>query len=468
MAKKSDLIPQLIADTKTRQSYPTGPKEGLTLLEQGAVVALMKHMTQNQAEASVTALRNAYGDWNEARVSQYQELAQHLRTSSRKKGVALLRDLTPAARSLKDYLQDVFQKTHGLELEFLRDDEQQAVKTMSELVVLGLPGAAYLLWVATGQIPIYLPLAKLFDKLGLIPKTSSIRKARTTIEPLVPKGQDLPFLLAMYEIVELLDHPVSPSFSTVPALKATPYGTKAHEDFLNAQARAAAQAERDEARRIAAEKKEAELEAKEEEKRRKKSEAEAKKRAREMERKRKASQKERDAERKKKEAEKAKIQAKKDAEKAKIQAKKDAEKAKIAAKKAAEKAKLQAKKEAERKKKAAAKKAAAKKAAAKKAAAKKAAAKKTASKKKAASKKPASKKAPAKKKPAAKKKAAKKPASKKAPARKSAAKKAPAKKAAKKAPARKSAAKKKSAKKPASKKAPARKSAAKKKPARRR
>ena len=72
---------------------------------------------------------------------QAQEIALHLKTSGRKKGVALLRDRKDAALALKDYLQDVFQETHHLDLEELREDEQTAGKVAMSLQALGLPGA---------------------------------------------------------------------------------------------------------------------------------------------------------------------------------------------------------------------------------------------------------------------------------------------------------------------------------------
>ena len=85
MSKKNDLISRLIAEVKLRHPVPSSGMEGVNLLEQGAVLVLMRHMTQNQAEQSVKSLKAAYEDWNEIRVAQSQEIAKALRTSSRKK-----------------------------------------------------------------------------------------------------------------------------------------------------------------------------------------------------------------------------------------------------------------------------------------------------------------------------------------------------------------------------------------------
>ena len=275
MSKKNDLIARLIAEVKLRHPVPKSGMDGVNLLEQGAVLVLMRHMTQNQAEQSVKSLKAAYEDWNEIRVAQSQEIAKALRTSSRKKGVALLRDRRGVAMALKEYLQDVFQQTHHLDLEELREDEQTAGKAAASLKVLGFPGAAFLMYIAAdGQIPVHLPLVRLMDRLDLIGRTTSLKKARASIEPLIPKGQELAFTLAFHEILERWEDEDEPIYMTVKSLRETPYGMKTAKERETAIARAEAAARREEERIR-----------KEEERERKKQEAEAKKRARELERK---------------------------------------------------------------------------------------------------------------------------------------------------------------------------------------
>ncbi|MEM6672608.1 MAG: hypothetical protein AAF726_07165, partial [Planctomycetota bacterium] len=365
MSKKTDLVARLIKEVELRNPVPKSPLEGANLLEQGAVLVLMRHMTQTQAEASVKALKASYEDWNEVRVSQSQEIAQSLRTSSRKKGVALLRDRREAAMSLKEYLQDVFQQTHHLDLEELREDEQTAAKTAVSLSVLGLPGAAYLMVLANdGQIPVHLPLVRLLDRLGMIGRTSSLKKARTAIEGLLKEDQVLPFSLAIHEVLERWDDEDEPIYMTVAALRETPYGQKTYKERTAAIAKAEAARVREEERRR-----------KEEERERKKAEAEAKKRARELERKRLAEEKKlaaakakaAAAEKKRKEAERKAAAKKKAAKKVKKAATRKKAASATGSRKAAT-----SKKAAASKKKAAPKKATGKKAVAKKAPAKKA------------------------------------------------------------------------------------------------
>jgi hypothetical protein len=486
LAKKADFAKRLIQEVKPRHPLPTAPKEGLSLMEQGAVLVLMRHLTQTQAEASVEALRDGIGDWNEARVCQVQELAPFIKTSSRKKGMELLNSRAPAARALKDYLQDVFQQTHGLDLEYFREEGVDVGKLMEDFEVLDYPSTAYMFWIAReGEIPSHIALLKLLDRLGLIARTTSAARGRASMEALLPKANHLEFVLSIHEVLGHWADDADPSYVVHEILRSLPYGQKAFEDREASIKREKIAQEKEDAREALAAKKKAELEEKEQDKVRKRQEAAALKvrKAREKmqriaarkasaEAKRKAAL-QKLADQKKAIADKkiAETKARKDAakkaidDKKKLAAKKIADK-KSAIKQAAEDKKTAVKKAAEQKKAAAAKAAVQKKAADKKAADKKKAPAKSkpAAKKAPAKKKPASKKAPAKKKPAANLAPAKKPAAKKPAAKKPAAKKAAAKKAAAKKPATKKPAAKKAPgnKAPASKKAVAKKKAAKK------
>lgn len=451
MAKKSEVVARVVKAIQPRHPLPESPAEGFTLLEQGLYAVLHRHLTAKQAEQTVTALRGGFEDWNELRVSQAQEIAPFIKTSSRKKGLELLNDRKETALLIKDYLQDVFQEVHGLELEPLLEDAAWAGQVIADFKVLGLVGGAWLLWVGSGgKVPVHLPLLKMLDKLGWTARTTSLTKGREMVDKIVPAGMEREFTIAMHEIVERWGDEEAPIYAEVEALREVPAAKKAHADWVQAVKRAEVQREREEARRIAAEKKEAERLRKEEEKERKRIEAEAKKKARELERKRKIEEKKRAVAKAKEDAAK---EVKRKAEEKKKAA--EAKKREAAAKKEA------AKKEAARKaaaaKKAAEKKAAAaKKAAAKKTAAKKTAAKKTASKKKPTAAKKAAKKASPKKTASKKKAVTKKPATtkKKATAKKTASKKkatATKKKAVKKTASKKKAAPRKTAKKTARK-----------------
>ena len=122
MVKKTEQVAQIVKAIQPRHPFLSAPVEGLSLLEQGLMLVLLRTLTEKQAEQTVRSLKNAFQDWNEVRVSQNQEIAQSIHTSSRKKGSALLNDRKESAVLVRAYLQDVFQEVHCLDLEFLRDD----------------------------------------------------------------------------------------------------------------------------------------------------------------------------------------------------------------------------------------------------------------------------------------------------------------------------------------------------------
>ncbi|MEE8468883.1 MAG: hypothetical protein V3T22_10520, partial [Planctomycetota bacterium] len=271
--------------------------------------------------------------------------------------------------------------THGLDLEFLRDDIPAAGKTIAQLSELGLTGGGYLLWLACDhELPVHMGLVRLFDRLDLIGRTTSMKKARMGLEPLVPEGRTLDFVIVFHEIVSRWHDPVEPIFMTVEALRKFPYGQKAYTDRLAHVKREKERRRKDEARRAAAEKKERELLAREEEKARKRAEAESKRKARDVERRLRIEARKRLAVRKKAEAKKDADLKKKALAKKKVEAKKKAEakrrvdaqkKAAMLASKKKTAAKTAAKTVARKPAKKTAKKTAAKQPAAKKAAAKK-------------------------------------------------------------------------------------------------
>ena len=392
------------------------------LLDHLLVAVLTPHMGQPAARDALRALSGAFLDLNELRVCGLAEIEPFLSAvpaASRRQ----------AAWDMRMALQDVYDGTHGLDLEPLRgrapEDMRKFLKTLPNIH----GGAAALLFQAAAgdDVLAFGTLEEhLLTRLGMLPRASSRDRVRAALERQVKAKDRRRFAWLCGAAAHLYEVDFDPKHPFCDLLVR-----------VNAKELAVREAERkrEEARRLAEEKKRLA----EEEKQRKAEERERAKVERERARleaaaKRKAAAEakaaaKKAAEEKKRADAKAAAEAKKAAAKAAVEAKKAAAKAAAEAKKAAEKAKREAAKKAAAAKKEAAKKAAAKKAAKKKAAKKKAAKKKTA--KKTAAKKTASKKAPAKK--AVKKTAAKKTSTKKTAAKKPAAKKAAKKKSAKKA-----------------------------------
>ena len=402
MSKKQDPIAQLLAAYKPSIPLPASVAAGTPLVDVAVKLVLLRRLPEATCDAILAALHAAYADWNELRVSQPQEVLQHF------PGVApddreRMRELYPAAIDLRESLQEIFQYTHGLDLEFLRQDASEGAKALASCRLLGPAGAGYVLWLASeGKVPISLVLARALDRLELIPRTSSLKKAESAILPLIPKGKELEFTLFFHEIGDTWSEEDLSIFDRFPALRELSAGKKLYEERLQAKARAEAAQKREDERRAKEEEKERKRQELIDKKRQAEEERLAKKRALAEEKVRKQQELEAARLRKKQEAEAARLkaiadreakrkadaEAKAKAQKAALEAKELAKK-KAAEKAAADKAKAQAAKEA------ALKKAAEKKAAelAKQKAAKEAAAKALAEKKAAEAKKAAEKKA---------------------------------------------------------------------------
>jgi endonuclease III len=355
VTKKTEVVQKLLKKIAPRAPLPKPLKEG-TLLEQGMLVVLVRHLSQDKSESVLEKLRKAYPDWNEMRVAQSQEIAAQIMTGSRH---ALREDvlpMIPVARDAREWLQEVYQKTHGFDLEFLKEDAAAASKLVTQMPFLGLAGGSFLLWLASGrQLAIHGALVRVLDRLGLISRTASVKKARDVIEPLVPPGEDLPFTTGFGEVADRWCLPVKPICWECPLVEECPFGRKTLQEWKVSQARLEAQRQKEEARRQVLEKKDAARRAREQARLDKKAEAEAKKLAREREKQQKIDQKRREEEARlkarheasqEKAAALAAATAKKAAAEAKAKARAEAQAkaAKKAAEKAAEKAKAAKKK----------------------------------------------------------------------------------------------------------------------------
>ena len=394
MSKKSDRIQQLVGKVELPGPVPSADLEG-SLLERGLYALLLRELPEARAKGGVLALRAEFEDYNEARVSQAQELARII--APKGKGLARLSKYMPAARRIKEYLQAIFQEIHGLDLEELASDPVGLGRQLASIEVLGSTLTSYLLYLAEGgELPVLAGNVRVLDRMGLMARTTSVRKAREVLDPQIPEKERLRTAIALGLVADRWCDARKPLCWECPLLDECPNGKKVFKEWKVQQERLEKQRQKEEARAAAQAKKEEARRKREEEREAKAQAAADRKRERERERLKKAKAREEEGRKRRQAAEK---------------------KREAAAKKKAAEAK---KKEAAKKKAAAKKKTAAKKKPAKKKPAKKKPAKK-ATKKKAAKK--ATKKKTAKK--ATKKKAAKKPAAKKKAAQKSTKKKAP-------------------------------------------
>jgi endonuclease III len=236
VSKKSETVARLQKKIKPRWNLPK-IREGRGLLESGAVALLMRHMNEAKAESSLKALLSAYEDWNEARVSQVQEISSHLRHGTGR-GISLLKNRELAARDLKRWLQEVFQQTHGLTLNELSEDHQTAARLMGNLSFTSLATSSWLLGIAhPDEMPVHSGLVRVFDRLGLMTRTSSPGKARDALLPLVPSGRVTPFVQAFSEIADLYCESRRPLCQDCPLVGDCRFGKNVYKDWKVQQAR---------------------------------------------------------------------------------------------------------------------------------------------------------------------------------------------------------------------------------------
>jgi len=283
LSKKSDLTAKLLAKIDLPGGIPEPLAEG-TLLEQGIHLVLVGFLPAARARAAVEALRTEYVDWNEARVAQAQELAG-LIAARGGSGAARLAKYLPAAREVKAFLQEVFQKTHGLDLEPLREDPQNAPRVITSVEQLGNSLGSIILWLAEGgAAPVTPAIVRVLDRLGLIARTGSMRKAREAMLGLAAEGSALRLAVSFGLVADRWCHQRKPSCWECVLVDDCSTGRKVLREWKVQQTRLAAQHAREQARRLAAEERERKHQAREAERVLKRAQTAARKLERERER----------------------------------------------------------------------------------------------------------------------------------------------------------------------------------------
>src|SRR5687767_3719991 len=202
-------------------------------MHQGMYAVLRRQLEPEASVRVIELLKAAYSDWNELRVAQAQEIASHL-------GPAKLGERAiPVARDVREYLQEVFQRSHGLDLEFLRDDPVASARFISILPFIGTATASYLMWIAAGQqLPVTPTLVRVLDRIGLLSRQGgSMKKARAAIEPLVPEDDGLGFVVKFGEIASRWCDARKPACHACVLVEDCKYGRKAYKEWKLLQER---------------------------------------------------------------------------------------------------------------------------------------------------------------------------------------------------------------------------------------
>lgn len=331
MSNKNEQLSKLLKKITPRASLPK-PVAGFSLLEHGLLCILVRHVPQERAEAFIATLKKAYPEWNEMRVAQTDEIAGFLKGGKATRD--RLRGVWEPAREAREFLQEAFQKTHAMELEFLRADVLAGAKMLAHMPVLGSAATCQILSLAAeGKTPPHPALVRVLERTGIVGK-GGLKKARDIDEYLSARdGTDI--LERLGEVADRWCHAKSPVCHECPLVDDCPFGKKTFQEWKVQQARAEAQRQREEARRAALEKKERERLEREQKRLAKKNEAIRQKQEREKARRAaiEAKKREADAAKQRRIAEIArrKLEAEKAAAKKKALAEKLAAKKKAAA-----------------------------------------------------------------------------------------------------------------------------------------
>lgn len=280
--KKSDRISKLLSYVELRTELPESLADH-SLLEHGMYAVLLRHMPSSKAQSVLSSMSKAFPDWNELRVSQAQEIADAMAPKSKAKS-RINSHLVPA-RDVREYLAQVFQETHGLDLEFLRTDPGGGVKQVAAVPILGNELAAYLSWIAEDHaLPVSGGIVRVLDRLGAMTRTTSMKKARAALEPLVDPEDGLRFGMLIGMVADRWCDARKPICWECPLVVDCPMGKKVTKDWEAQQKRLAIQRAKEEARAEVARKKEAARLAREAEKERKRLEREEEQRRKKMHR----------------------------------------------------------------------------------------------------------------------------------------------------------------------------------------
>lgn len=243
MSEKSQRLADLLAKIPAPAS-PLPAADGRSLLEVGFLAVLGRRLSESAAEKTLSALAAAYPDWNELRVSQAQEFQHLIQTKSPEVSAQVARDV-------REFLQEIYQKIHGFNLDVIKGDIAEAARFASSLPFLGASVGHYLLHLACpGELPISPPIVRALDRLGLAKRTSSIKKAQAGAESFVPEALRSDFATRMGLVVERWCDGKKPLCWQCPLVQNCPFGKKVERDWRQSQRRLELQRVRDGERQV--------------------------------------------------------------------------------------------------------------------------------------------------------------------------------------------------------------------------
>lgn len=241
MSEKSQRLADLLAKVPATE-IPFPALEGKALLEIGFLCVVQRRLSETAAEKTLAAVKGTFPDWNELRVSQVQEFQHLVQTKSPEVAVQVARDV-------REFLQEIYQKIHGFNLDALKGDIAEAARFASHLPFLGTSVGHYLLHLACpDELPVSPAIVRTLDRLGFAKRTSSMKKAQAGIENFVPEGLRRDFAIKLGLVVEKWCDAKKPLCWSCPLVTSCPFGKKVEREHKQLQKRLEVQRVRDEER----------------------------------------------------------------------------------------------------------------------------------------------------------------------------------------------------------------------------
>ena len=255
MAKRLKL-PAVLEILEKRHGRPrTAERPEDPLLDHLLVGVLSMWVDRERAARAVRALSDSFLDLNEARVSPLHELTAVLEPVF---GSGPGSHAAEAALAARNALQDVFDGTHGLDLEPLRGREPDDLKKfLKELPhTMGGP-AAVIFQLALGDKHLALtgPEQRVLLRLGVLPRASTPQRVRQALEKVVKPPDRLRFSWAVGSHAGDICYSKVPACEVCVLLPNCPHGEQEMKQR-------ALDRKKEEARRAAEEKRRKEAEAK--------------------------------------------------------------------------------------------------------------------------------------------------------------------------------------------------------------
>ena len=191
-------LPEALEILEKRYGRPRGAERAEDpLLDHLLVGVLTEWVDREKAHRAVQTLTDAFLDLNEARISPADEVAAVFLPVF---GASHATEAKEAALAVRTALQDVFDATHGLDLEPLRGrDPDDLKKFMKELPhTMGGPGVSVAQRaVGDEHLALTPPEQRVLGRLALLPRASTGPRIRQALEKQIKAPERLAFAWAL-------------------------------------------------------------------------------------------------------------------------------------------------------------------------------------------------------------------------------------------------------------------------------